>query len=56
MDHEKYFNNLCDEIDATVFSGDYLDDPDALNEFRKMLERWERKSKIIQESIDEKIN
>jgi hypothetical protein len=53
MDHKKYFEGLCDSIDATVFNGDYLYSQDSLCEFRRMLQRWEKRSKIIQESIND---
>lgn len=53
MDYKKYFDDLCDSIDATVFNGDYLYDQEALDEFNRMLERWNKRSVIIQESINE---
>jgi len=53
MDHKKYFDNLCDSIDATVFNGDYLYTQEALDEFKTMLNRWGNKVKVIQEIIDE---
>ena len=55
MDHKKYFEGLCDSIDATVFNGDYLHSQEALNEFKRMLSRWERQNIIIQEIIEENI-
>ncbi len=53
MDYKKYFDGLCDEIDATVFNGDYLYTQESLDEFNRMLKRWEKQAVIIQEVIDE---
>lgn len=33
---------LCDQLDAAVFSGDLLHDETNLNEFSEMVERWGR--------------
>lgn len=39
---DQYLERLCDELDASVFSGDGLHNLDAAKEFRKYLERWGR--------------
>lgn len=41
--------DALDEIDAMVFSGDALLDPDNLNNFREFLARWERGSNTMEE-------
>lgn len=38
----KFLEDACEEVDACVFSGDSLFDPDNRAEFRKYLERWLR--------------
>lgn len=36
------FNELCDRVDATVFSSDHLYDDEVRSKFRDMLARWTR--------------
>lgn len=40
----KYLEELFDQIDAAVFSGDFLADPEDRIEFNAMLERWAREA------------
>lgn len=48
---DKYLDNLCDELDASVFSGDRLLDKENLDNFQVYLGRWNRKAKEYQEII-----
>ena len=47
----EYLKNLCDMIDATVFTRDKLHRPAAIEDFEKYLERWQREVKRIKEDI-----
>lgn len=38
-----YFENLCDQLDAAVFSGDSLEDPKNRTLFAEHLGRWQRR-------------
>lgn len=48
-----YLYELCDSIDAAVFSGDSLYNRESISEFRQLLERWERGLKDIESVIEE---
>lgn len=37
-----HFSNICDQLDAEVFSGDSLIDDDIRKEFKELLARWDR--------------
>lgn len=53
MKMDKQVEEMCDSIDAAVFSGDSLHNREALERFRWYLGRWQRESVVIQESLDE---
>ena len=38
----KQVEETCDQLDAAVFSGDFLADPEDRIEFNALLERWAR--------------
>ena len=35
-----YIYKLCDELDAAIFTGDHMNDPDTKEEFKRYLKRW----------------
>jgi len=47
------FDDLLDEVDATVFSGDYLFVKHNLDNFKEYLERWKKECHNIEECIEE---
>jgi hypothetical protein len=38
----EYLKEACEQIDAAMFSGDALENPETLKEFKEYLERWAR--------------
>jgi hypothetical protein len=47
------YTNDLDKIDAMVFSGDSLHNRKSLNNFRRLLTRWEKEVNNIEEIIEE---
>lgn len=50
---DKYLDNLCDELDASVFSGDKLHNEINLEAFKKYLARWGREAERIERMLEE---
>ena len=50
-----YFENLCDQLDAAVFSGDSLDDPQNQAFFAEHLARWQRRLAELSKLPDEAV-
>jgi hypothetical protein len=50
------FEDLLDEVDATVFSSDYLFIKHNLDNFKEHLERWQKECHSIEERMQELIN
>lgn len=48
---DKYLDDLCDSLDASVFSGDKLHDIKSLGEFKFYLDRWNKEVKNIEKLI-----
>ena len=48
---DEYLDDLCDSIDAAVFTGDTLHHPAAIEDFEVYLNRWHREIKRIKEHI-----
>lgn len=46
-----YLDDLCDELDSSVFSGDSLHNKKALEEFQNYLKRWTREADRIEEML-----
>jgi hypothetical protein len=44
VNHVAVFLDLCDNIDASLFSGDILMDDDVRADFKGLLERWAKKT------------
>lgn len=47
-----YTEALCDELDATVFSGDSLHDADSIKQFKEFLGRWGREAEVIEKTLE----
>ena len=47
-----YLKAACESVDAAVFTGDFLYQPDERAEFREYLERWLRESAKHDEPIE----
>ncbi len=50
-----FLEELCDRIDATVFSSDYFVDPGKRAKMREIMARWERGLKEHDE-LEDQIN
>lgn len=50
---EPCLERACEEIDAGLFSGDAFENVSALSEFKEYVERWERRIKELEETINE---
>lgn len=50
-----YFENLCDQLDAAVFSGDSLEDPKNRTLFAEHLDRWQRRVAEMSKLPDEAV-
>lgn len=48
-----HFEDACDTVDAMVFSGDQLLDPENLKRFREYLARWGRGADEAEATIKE---
>lgn len=46
-------DELCDSLDAAIFSGDEFHDPEARKELREYMARWERGLKEHDEDHEE---
>ena len=53
IDYEELVDGAIDEIDAALFSGDTFHDEEAIEDFRRMMERWERRLVEIKSILDE---
>jgi len=53
MGMPEYLFEACDTIDASVFSGDCLHTPKAIEEFKLFVERWKNQIPVIEEAIKE---
>ena len=40
IDYEELVDGAIDEIDAALFSGDTFHDEEAIEDFRRIMERW----------------
>ena len=52
----RYLEDLFDQIDASVFSGDSLYDKDEIERFEHFLKRWKKESEEIRRRIEENEN
>lgn len=51
----RFFEEECDRVDASVFSGDALFDYETREEFKRLLARWSRRIKEFEEmALEEK--
>lgn len=48
-----YLENLCDELDASVFSSDDLYSIEAISRFKQLLRRWNREADSIESFVKE---
>lgn len=48
-----YIYNACEEIDASVFSGDAFYDKEHRKQLREYMARWTRELMAIEESLGE---
>jgi len=48
-----YIDEYCDNLDASVFSGDAFQDRKSIKEFREYMARWERGLKEHEGTLDE---
>ena len=48
-----YLRQLCEKVDAAVFSGDFMLNDDERAEFRVYLERWQRELVVNDKSAAE---
>ena len=46
----RFIDEICDAVDAGVFTGDHLADKETREEFKRLLERWAREVKVWEES------
>jgi hypothetical protein len=53
IDYEELVDGAIDEIDAALFSGDTFHDEEAIEDFRRIMERWERRLVEIKSILDE---
>jgi len=53
IDYEELVDGAIDEIDAALFSGDTFHDEEAIEDFRRIMERWERRLVKIKSILDE---
>jgi hypothetical protein len=53
IDYEELVDGAIDEIDAALFSGDTFHDAEAIEDFRRIMERWERRLVEIKSILDE---
>ena len=53
IDYEELVDGAIDEIDAALFSGDTFHDEEAIEDFRHIMERWERRLVEIKSILDE---
>ena len=51
--YEKLVDGAIDEIDAALFSGDTFYDEEVIEDFRRIMERWERQLVEIKSTLDE---
>jgi hypothetical protein len=56
IDYEELVDGAIDEIDAALFSGDTFHDEEAIEDFRRMMERWERRLVEIKSILDEDLD
>jgi hypothetical protein len=52
-EYNKLEEGPMDEIDAALFSGDTFHDEEAIEDFRRIMERWERRLVEIKSILDE---
>jgi hypothetical protein len=50
--YEQLAEQAIDEIDAALFSGDTFHDEEAIEDFRRIMERWERRLVEIKSILD----
>jgi len=53
MEFPKYFDDACNEIDATLFSGDLMFDEYCRKKFNELLARWGRQMKTWESEAEE---
>jgi len=53
IDYEELVDGAIDEIDAALFNGDTFHDEEAIEDFRRFMERWERRLVEIKSTLDE---
>jgi hypothetical protein len=53
IDYKELVDGAIDEIDAALFSGDTFHDEEAIEDFRRIMERWERRLVEIKSILDE---
>jgi len=53
IDYEELIVGAIDEIDAALFNGDTFHDEEAIEDFRRFMERWERQLVEIKSILDE---
>jgi hypothetical protein len=56
IDYEELVDGAIDEIDAALFSGDTFHDEEAIEDFRRIMERWERRLVEIKSILDEDLD
>lgn len=49
----KHEADVCDDLDASIFSGDAFHDADALRELEHYLTRWNREAARIRKALEE---
>jgi hypothetical protein len=52
IDYEELIVGAIDEIDAALFNGDTFHDEEAIEDFRRFMDRWERRLVEIKSIID----